>query len=239
VIYRNWDTIWAGMQAAVAAVWDWIKTYWPLLLGILLGPIGIAVALIYQYWDQIKAGAAAVVAFITSVWDSLVSFFAGIPGRVAGFFTAIWDGIKNGISDAVQWVSDRIGDIVRYFTDLPGKIPNPFDALLAGAKTIFNAIADAWNNTVGKVSFSIPDFVPGLGGKSFGFPTMPHWYASGGIFTAPSIIGVAERGPEAVVPLEQLHAGPAVVVQHAQFSSDIDIDLFMARVAWQMQRQRV
>src|SRR5262249_184367 len=37
VIYRNWSTIWAGIQAAIAAVWDWIKTYWPLLAGMLLG----------------------------------------------------------------------------------------------------------------------------------------------------------------------------------------------------------
>jgi SLT domain-containing protein len=31
----------------------------------------------------------------------------------------------------------------------------------------------------------------------------PHWYGEGGIFRRPTIIGVGERGPEAVVPLER------------------------------------
>jgi hypothetical protein len=31
----------------------------------------------------------------------------------------------------------------------------------------------------------------------------PHWYAEGGIFGRPSIIGVGEAGPEAVVPIDQ------------------------------------
>jgi Transglycosylase SLT domain len=31
----------------------------------------------------------------------------------------------------------------------------------------------------------------------------PHWYGSGGIFTRPTIIGVGEAGPEAVVPLSR------------------------------------
>lgn len=31
----------------------------------------------------------------------------------------------------------------------------------------------------------------------------PHWYAKGGIFTSPSIIGVGEAGPEAVIPLSR------------------------------------
>ena len=73
VIYRDWGTIWAGMKAAVKAVWDWIKGNWPLLLGILFGPIGIAAALIGKYWRQILEG-------IQVVWDG--SRRRGTPLRV-------------------------------------------------------------------------------------------------------------------------------------------------------------
>lgn len=38
----------------------------------------------------------------------------------------------------------------------------------------------------------------------------PHWYGSGGIFTKPTIIGVGERGPEAVVPLDRGMGGITV-----------------------------
>jgi hypothetical protein len=37
----------------------------------------------------------------------------------------------------------------------------------------------------------------------------PHWYGEGGIFRRPTIIGVGERGPEAVVPLERGKGGNA------------------------------
>ena len=57
LIYRNWKTIWAGMKAAVLDVWNWIKSNWPYLLGILLGPIALAAAIIYKHWTGHQAGA--------------------------------------------------------------------------------------------------------------------------------------------------------------------------------------
>jgi len=41
-----------------------------------------------------------------------------------------------------------------------------------------------------------------MGGPVGGMPAMG-WYGKGGVFTKPSIIGVGERGPEAVVPLNR------------------------------------
>ena len=45
-----------------------------------------------------------------------------------------------------------------------------FKGLLSAATTVFNAIAAIWNNTVGKLAFTIPSWVPLLGGKSFAMP---------------------------------------------------------------------
>jgi hypothetical protein len=45
-----------------------------------------------------------------------------------------------------------------------------FQALLGAATTVFDLIASAWNNTVGKLAFTIPDWVPLLGGKKFAMP---------------------------------------------------------------------
>jgi len=67
-------------------------------------------------------------------------------------------------------------------------------------KTLFNGIATLWNNTVGKLSFKIPSWVPGLGGFGFSVPNIP-MLADGGIVTGPTLAMIGERGPEAVVPL--------------------------------------
>jgi len=67
-------------------------------------------------------------------------------------------------------------------------------------KGLFNGIADIWNNTVGKLSFSIPGWVPIIGGKGFDVPNIPK-LAAGGIVTSPTLALIGESGPEAVVPL--------------------------------------
>ena len=77
-----------------------------------------------------------------------------------------------------------------------------FNTLLTTAKTIFNAIATVWNNTFGKLSFKIPSWVPGIGGKGFDVPNIP-MLANGGIVTGPTLAMIGERGPEAVIPLDR------------------------------------
>ena len=69
-------------------------------------------------------------------------------------------------------------------------------------KTVFNTIARLWNNTIGKLSFKFPDWVPGLGGKGFDVPNIPT-LAQGGIVTGPTLAMIGEAGPEAVVPLDR------------------------------------
>ena len=79
-----------------------------------------------------------------------------------------------------------------------------FKGLLAIAKTIFNGIATIWNNTFGKLSFNIPSWVPGLGGKGFDVPNIP-MLADGGIITnGPMLAMIGEKGPEAVIPLDRM-----------------------------------
>jgi hypothetical protein len=109
LIIKNWDSIVAATKAAwdfvlgaIQFVWRWIQANWPLILGVILGPIALAAALIYKYWDQIQAGAAAVWAFITGGWNTLIGFFTGIPGRLASIFSGMWGGITEAFRAAIN-----------------------------------------------------------------------------------------------------------------------------------------
>lgn len=75
--------------------------------------------------------------------------------------------------------------------------------LLTVFKTVFNGIASIWNNTVGKLAFNIPNWVPGIGGKGFSMPDIP-MLANGGIVTGPTLALIGEAGPEAVIPLDRM-----------------------------------
>jgi hypothetical protein len=74
-------------------------------------------------------------------------------------------------------------------------------------KEIFNGIAKAWNNTIGKLSFEFPKWVPGLGGKGFSAPKIP-MLADGGIIKASpggTLALIGEGGKdEAVIPLDRM-----------------------------------
>jgi TP901 family phage tail tape measure protein len=82
LIVKNWGKISAAAKAVfhdVLAVIDsviaWVKSHWPLLLAILLGPIAVAALEIAKHWKQIKDGAA-------DLLGDLIRFFESLPDRI-------------------------------------------------------------------------------------------------------------------------------------------------------------
>jgi hypothetical protein len=79
-----------------------------------------------------------------------------------------------------------------------------FDSLFSGADRIFRNIANLWNNTLGKIKFTTPTWLPLIGGKGFEFPRIN--LAEGGIVPATNggtIARIGEAGrAERVEPLD-------------------------------------
>ena len=101
---------------------------------------------------------------------------------VGNIASTVFDGIKAGFSGVVSAIGGYVNGLVAVY------------------KGLFNGIASVWNNTVGKLSFKIPGWVPGIGGAGFDVPDIP-MLANGGIVSSPTLAMIGERGPEAVVPL--------------------------------------
>jgi hypothetical protein len=101
---------------------------------------------------------------------------------VGNIASTVFNGIKAGFAGVVTAVSGYVNGLVAVY------------------KGLFNGIASVWNNTVGKLSFKIPGWVPGIGGAGFDVPNIP-MLADGGIVNSPTLAMIGERGPEAVVPL--------------------------------------
>jgi hypothetical protein len=96
----------------------------------------------------------------------------------------------------MSWLTDVIKSSVTTSARVIARIA---DIITTPYQLAFRAIASLWNNTVGRLSFSIPGWVPGLGGMGFDVPDIPQ-LARGGTARAgmPHIVG--ERGPELFVP---------------------------------------
>lgn len=96
VAYKNSETFrdivdgaFRVVKDTVMGVYNWVKDNWPLLLGILTGPIGLAVVAIGTHWDTI------------------VGFVTGMPVRISTAAAGMWDGIKNAFKGAMNWIIDR------------------------------------------------------------------------------------------------------------------------------------
>jgi len=93
--------------------------------------------------------------------------------------------------------------LVTAFTGVADVVKTTVATVVNIYKGLFNTIAKAWNTTIGKLSFKIPSWVPGLGGKGFDVPNIPE-LATGGIVMSPTLAMIGEAGPEAVVPLDRM-----------------------------------
>lgn len=224
VIWAYQNVEW--FRDAVHAVWDWIKTNWPLLLTILTGPIGAAVWVITSHWDKIKEAALTVynwvkdnwplllgiltgpfgtaVVLIIRNWDTIRDFFTSLPGKIVGWLSNIGNTIAQPFKDGARWATDAFNTVKDFFYQLPGNVNRWLSNLANIIKypftTAFDAIKNAWNNTIGRINFTVPSWVPGIGGKGWSAPRL----AAGGIVNRPTIALIGEAGPEAVVPLNQL-----------------------------------
>ena len=67
-------------------------------------------------------------------------------------------------------------------------------------KSAFNAVSGFWNNTIGKLKFDVPSWVPGIGGKGFSMPKLPTLYTGARNFGGgPAIVGdIGGKGGEIV-----------------------------------------
>jgi hypothetical protein len=116
--------------------------------------------------------------------------FEGFRNIVDSVFSFIKKGVKAGIDGITSYLQFVLGIY----------------------KGIFNGIASLWNNTFGKLSFKVPGWVPGIGGKGFDVPDIP-MLAEGGIVTRPTLALIGEGGePEAVIPLSKMNQGGNIYV---------------------------
>lgn len=87
------------------------------------------------------------------------------------------------------WIKDAAKNTWDWLKKLPGWIGDAFgkvaDYIAAPFKAAFNTIARAWNNTIGRLSWSVPGWVPGIGGNSISVPNLPTFHAGGRVPGAP------------------------------------------------------
>ena len=188
-------------QIAAAAQWVWN-------IAMMANPIGLVIAAVV-----ILIGVIVLIATKTTWFSDLWNW---IWSKIGDPVKATWEWIKavstnmwNDLVKGITWVGNIFSSIWRYIKDtavnnfntilgIPGKIASTFssvaNAIISPFRNAFNGIARAWNNSVGRFSFTIPDWVPGLGGKGWSIPNIPTLATGGDVMrTGVALIHKGEK----------------------------------------------
>jgi hypothetical protein len=184
-------------------------------------------------------------AAINDLGKAAVSVFNGILGVVSAVYNWIaqnWPllvAILTGpFGLAAYFIMQNWSSLVAFFRGIPNDIAgiaaHMWDSMVGAFKTTLNAIIDLWNS----MKFTLPTVNVGpvhLGGETIGVPQIPH-LAQGGLITQTGLV-LAHAG-EAITPLPG-RLGPAVQIDHASFSTELDVETFMRRAAWVAQTAKL
>ena len=212
--FENFTNIIIGIGTAIIGVGIIISSF-PLIVA---GVIAVIVATIVKNYDYIMGLFNKLINWFETdfigalrylfgpIGDIIAAPFIFAVNAMKSAFEGLFGGIKKIVTGIIQiFKGDFKNGIMNVFGGLKDILLAPFNALVSGINSLIRG--------VNRIRFDVPDWVPGFGGKKFGFniPQIPR-LAVGGIVNMPGRgvpIGGAiagESGREGVIPLTDSQA---------------------------------
>ena len=209
-----------AMEVLVPILLDLVEALAPIVEALLpvfmdlfeaLAPV--AITLIEAMLPLIERLLPLFIEFIEFLTPILV-FVAEVIGEIlvaaVGFFIGAIENVTEDIDAFSTFFQEVWGGIKSFFGDIINGLISGFEGFVNGAIRGVNRVIDAINS----LSFTIPDWVPEVGGQSFGFNlrriaeiSLPRVaLAEGGLVTRPTTALIGEAGPEMVIPLDRFES---------------------------------
>ena len=181
-------------------------------------------------WNEVKTSTSTKMGEIKTTmgtkWGEIKTWWST---NISKIFTISWwnqkwlqvkEGAKSGMNSIGEAIFGQIGWVSfkqKFNTHIAPKFTkefwsNKFSSIKDGAKAAFNGVIDVVERAINRIvnkantlSWEIPDWVPVVGGETFGFDLntvhIPR-LAEGGIVTRSTLANIGENGREGILPLE-------------------------------------
>lgn len=187
-------TIWNAIKTTVTTVWNGMKTTISTTINTISTTVSTVLNTIKTVFSTIfNAISTTVSTIITTIKTSISATLTSISTN----WSTMWNGMKTAVTNI--------------FNGIWGAIKGVINSIIGGIESMANAVIKGINSMIkalNNLSFDVPDWVPEIGGKTFGFNistlgtiSIPR-LAMGGVVDQATLAMVGENGQEAVVPLE-------------------------------------
>lgn len=172
-LVKHWDTV----KEAAGICWDWIADKWQ-SAGEWFSGIWESITSAFSKFDDwlqnifnmdfSKSFGSlgdimnAYVANVKNIFGDIKNIFGGLIDFITGIFSGDWEKAWNGIIDTFSGIFSLLADVAKAPLNL---VIGFINGLITGVQSGINAIV----RSVNKLSFKVPNWVPGIGGEDFGF----------------------------------------------------------------------
>ncbi len=241
VFSGDWSLAWQGVQEIFTGIWNaltgFISGIWSTIESIFTGAISIIVQFIQTGFNAAKTAITTIFggikSFISSIWNGIKSVVLGIVNALKNGISAAFNGIKSIITSVMNTI---LSVISRVWNAIWGTIKRVINGILSGIQSMINGIIGGFNSMIRALNhlhFSIPDWVPGLGGKSLGFNlstisrvSLPR-LATGAVLPANqpflSVVGDQKHGTNIEAPLDTIKQALKETLQGMNMSDNSPI----------------
>lgn len=237
----DWSLAWQGVQEIFTGIWNaltgFISGIWSTIKSIFTGAISTIVQFIRTGFNAAKTAITTIFggirSFISNTWNGIKSIVMGAVNVLKSYVINGFNYIKSGITGVMNTILSIISGIWRGIYNVARTYIN---YVLSGIQSMVNGIIGGLNSMIRALNhlhFSIPDWVPGLGGKSLGFNlgtisrvSLPR-LATGAVLPANqpflSVVGDQKHGTNIEAPLDTIKQALKETLQGMNMSDNSPI----------------
>lgn len=190
-----------------------IRTIWNAIKGIFSSVTGAIKSIVTRAWNGIKS-------VTSSVFHGVLSVTKSVWNRIRSAISSVVNTVRNVVSRGWHAIRSVTASV---FNAVKNAMVHPIQTALSVIRGIVNRIKGLFHFNISMPHIPLPHFSISPSGWKMSdllkgkIPKLGvSWYATGGIFDSPQIIGVGDaKSPEAVTPIDKLKGYVKEAVQES------------------------